>query len=277
VKAVIAPAGQVAPPDASALPPEWALWAEEPARAVVIDDAGETVGIVHVAIVGRGEAWLEGLWVRPAARGGGVGRRLVAEAEALARSHGAAVARTAVPGRDYAALAVAERTGFVRRSEAVVLVADIPTAPMEMPYDAPVHAAPPDQAAEVARTLATAPVLAGWHGLVPLGWRFRRLVPELVRGLAKERRALRAGVGGEGAALFALRGETAVISALAGPPQHRQALLAEIAGRAGAGGARRLALFAPGVEASEGLRTAFAAHPWCPDGLVVVEKTLEVA
>lgn len=276
MKTVVAPVGEVATPDASALPAEWQDWAEEPGRVVALQDGGETVGVVHVAVVGRGEAWLEGLWVRPAARGGGVGHRLVAEAEALARRHGATLVRTAVPARDYAALAVAERSGFARLCEAVVLVADLSASPMEMPYDAPVRAVPPEAAAALAQMLLAAPDLSGWRGLVPLGWRFRRIVPELVRGLAKDRRALRAGTDGEGAALFALRGAAAVISALVGPPQHRQALLAEIAARAAAAGGRRIALFAPGAEAAEGLRAAFVPHPWCPDGLVVVEKTVEV-
>jgi GNAT superfamily N-acetyltransferase len=275
VKTVVAPIGEVVAPDASALPVEWQDWAEEPGRVVALQDGGETVGVVHVVVVGRGEAWLEGLWVRPAARGAGVGRRLVAEAEALARRHGATLVRTAVPARDYAALAVAERTGFARLCAAVVLVADLAPSPMEMPYDAPVGAVPPDAAPALAQTLLAAPDLSGWRGLVPLGWRFRRIVPELVRGLAKDGRALRAGAG-DGAALFALRGETAVISALIGPTQHRQALLAEIAGRAVAVGARRIALFASGAEAAEGLRAAFVPHPWCPDGLVVVEKAVEV-
>ncbi|MDR7510970.1 MAG: GNAT family N-acetyltransferase, partial [Armatimonadota bacterium] len=229
MKAVVVPIGEFAVPDAAALPPEWQAWAEEPGRAVLLQDGEETVGVVCVAVVGRGEAWLEGLWVRPAARGTGVGRRLVAEAEVVACSHGATLVRTAVPARDYAALAVAERGGFARLCEAVVLVAGLPASPMEMPYDAPVRTVAPDEAPALAQALLGAESLAGWRGLVPLGWRFRRIVPELVRGLAKDRRALRAGAGGEGAALFALRGETAVISALAGPTQHRQALVAEIA------------------------------------------------
>ncbi len=261
-------------PDPLAMPAEWALWAEEPGRAVRVEDDGEVLGTLHAVIVARDEAWVEGLWVRPSARGRGVGRRLVAEAEALVRGYGATIVRTAVPSREYGALAVAERTGFARHSDAGVLLADIPSRPIDLPYEAPVAPARPADTRAVMSLIEAAPQVTGWRGLVPLGWRFRRLVPELLRGLIKDARLLCAGETVEGAACFAVRGETAVVSLLAGPTAHRQALFGAVAERARSAGARRIALFTSDAAVTAGIRATFAPHPWCPDGLVVVEKTL---
>ncbi len=261
-------------PDPLAMPAEWAQWAEEPGHAVRVEDDGEVLGMLHAVLVGRDEAWVEGLWVRRSARGRGVGRRLVAEAEALVRGYGATIIRTAVPAREYGALAVAERTGFTRHSDAGVLVANIPSGPMDLPYEAPVALARPADARAVTSLIEATPQVSGWRGLVPLGWRFRRLVPELLRGLIKDARILCSGETVEGAACLAVRGETAVISVLAGPPAHRQALFGAVAERARSAGARRIALFTSDAGVTAGIRAAFTPHPWCPDGLVVVEKIL---
>jgi hypothetical protein len=180
--------------------------------------------------------------------------------------------RTAVPAREYAALAVAERSGFVRHSEAVVWQCEIPAGPIDVPYEAPVEPARAAESGAVLNVLAAAPELAGWQGLIPLGWRFRWLVPELVRGLIKDSRVLRAGEAVEGVACLAQRGQTVVISALAGPPAHRQALFGAVAERARNAGARDIALFAADLRSPEGIRAAFFPHPWCPDGLIIVEK-----
>ncbi len=273
MRTVVAPI-EVAPPDSAALPPEWAAWAEEPGRAVRIEEDGAVLGVVHAVVVGREEAWFEGLWVRPSARGRGIGRRLVGEAEALVRGHGAAVARTAVPARDYGALAVAERAGYVRHSEAAVLVGPSVAGPVEASYEAPVRAARVEETAVTARLLSESSPLAGWRGLLPLGWRFRRLVPELVRGLIQDRRVLLSGREAEGVVLFAVRGGDVVLSTLAGPAAHRAALLGSVVERARAEGASRIALFSPDARGGEDLRADLVPHPWCPDGLVIVEKAL---
>ncbi len=83
-------------------------------------DAGTVAGAVHLALVSATEAWLEGLRVRGDRRGEGIGRRLIAEGEALARHYGARVLRTALPAHDPAARAVAERVGLRVLAQAVV-------------------------------------------------------------------------------------------------------------------------------------------------------------
>jgi GNAT superfamily N-acetyltransferase len=260
-------------PDAQALPDDWQVWAEEPAHGVRVEEDGALLGVVHAAIVGPGEAWLEGLWVKASVRGRGVGRHLVTEAEALVRRYGATTVRTATPARDYAALAVAEHSGFVRHSEATVWVSEVSAGPVEAPYEAPVAPARVGDAGAIMEVLIGGPDLSGWRGLVPLGWRFRRLVPELVRGLIQEGRVLVSGRPVVGVALFALRGDAAVVSAVVGPAAHRQALFGAVAEGAAGSGATRLALFTP-ERVPEGIRTAFRPHPWCPDGLTVVERRL---
>lgn len=274
METVTTPLRDAPPPDPHALPAEWASWAEEPGHLVALEEDGQVLGRVHVVVVGRDEAWVEGLWVQPSARGRGVARRLVAAAEEVARQYGAGVVRTAVPRHDYAAAAVAERAGFQRACDAVVLLATLPDGPLDAPFDVPVARAVEADLPRLITMLTTSPVLAAWRGLVPLGWRFRRVVPELVRGLAKDGRVLRAGDPPEGAAAFALRGTDAVISCLVGTGAVQQALFAAVAERARAAGGVRAAVFAPDVRAVDGVRAAFTPHPWCPDGVLVVEKQL---
>jgi ribosomal protein S18 acetylase RimI-like enzyme len=65
----------------------------------------------------RGIAQLWGMWVEPAARGQGLGERLVAAARDWASSHGARFVRLGVAGEDAGALGLYERLGFVRTYE----------------------------------------------------------------------------------------------------------------------------------------------------------------
>ncbi len=162
--------------------------------------------------------------------------------------------------------------GYVRHSEASVFVAEVEVGPINIAYDAQVAPAQPGDAPAIMRLLGVSEQLAGWRGLVPLGWRFRSLAPELLRGLIKDGRIVRSGETVEGAAGFALRGDVAVISFLDGPRAQRQALYGAIAEQARSAGARRIALFSPDAGAVTGIRAPFAPHTWCPDGLVIVEK-----
>lgn len=256
-----------------ALPPEWDAWAEEPAHQIVIEEGGAPVGALHVALVSATEAWLEGLRVRRDRQGAGIGRRLVAEGEALARRYGASVARTAIPTHDYAAQQVAERAGFRTVARAVVHRAAVAEGPIDVPYDALVTEAEARDLVVLTGWLRGSETLAAWGGLVPLGWRFRALRPELVKGLIREHRLLRAGETVEGAAVFAMYDDAAVVGVLEGSPAQRQALAGAVALRARAGGARALVFFASEEQALRMIRDR-QPHPWCPDGLTVVEKAL---
>ena len=277
MKTSIEPLVDAPPADPAALPLEWAEWAEEPGQKVTIDDNGRILGVLHVTVVGRAEGWLEGLWVQPAARGRGVGRRLVQEAEDLLRGYGVGTVRTAIPSRDYTALAVAEHAGFSRCTETNVLVADMEAGPIDIAYDAQVRPAEPAEGAAILQLLAGSSVLGAWRGLVPLGWRFRQVRSELLRGLINDGRVVRSGESVEGVAAFAVHGPAAVISALEGPRGHREALFGAVAEHARGAGASRIALFAPEPGPPSGIRASFTPHAWCPDGLVIVEKSLSVA
>lgn len=274
LETVIAPLVDGAPSNDASLPLEWADWAEEPGQRVSLEENGSILGTVHVVMVGPQEAWLEGLWVQPSAQGRGVDRRLIEQGESIASGYGATIMRTATPSGDAAALAGAEALGFTRHSTATVSVAEVPDKPISVPGDVKVTQARQADVAAIIGAMGAAEDLRAWHGLVPLGWRFRALRPELVRGLVKDGRVLRSGEMVEGAAIFAVRGATAVISFLDGPQAHRQVLYAAVAGRARAAGARRTALFGPDAKGVAGIPATFVPHAWCPDGLVILERRL---
>lgn len=281
-----------------AAPAEWKAWAEEPGHDLVAIDGGRAIGGIHLSIVGQAEAWLEMLRVHPDFQGRGVAAQLVREGEQGARKYGAGTIRTAIPAHDYSALGVAERAGFRRVLQCVVLEADLPSGPLHLPYDAPTATPPTASAPEVLRFAEHSPTLAAWDRLVPLGWRFRRISLELVKGLIKDRRAFAAlqpdavvpspppspppgrghGIGLEahqGVAMFNVRDGVAVFSLLEGTPSGMQAVFAAAVDAAHEQGADRLAVFATDGQALAALEIrTWTPHPWCPEGLAVVEKRL---
>jgi len=265
----------------AAAPDEWEAWAEEPGHALVAHDGGRIVGGIHVSLVGRTEAWVENLRVHPDAWRQGIALQLVREAEGVARHYGAAVVRTAVPAHEYAAQAVAERRGYRQVLRCAVVQAPLPPGPAHIPYDAPVEVPSPDRAGDLVRFLESTGTLAGWRGLIPLGWRFRRIVPELVRGLIRDRRAIVAVDPAAGtttvqaAALFAVRGAAVILSALDGSAPGVQAAFWGVMEEAKARGAGLAVVFTPQVRSLEPLALhGWTPHPWCPDGMLVFEKGL---
>jgi len=261
-----------------AAPREWQEWAEEPGHDLAAMDGGRAVGGIHVSIVSQTEAWLEALRVHPDAQGRGIAGRLVKEGERLARHYGAAVVRTAIPTHDYGAVAVAERAGYRIVARASVLEAEISAAPAHMPYDAPVETPRSEAAPALTAFLERTAAVTAWERLVPLGWRFRRLIPELVRGLVKDRRAAVAlpaerAEAPQAAALFAAHDAAAVVALLDGTVPGMQALLGEIAESALERGTTRLVVFThdPAVLRRLDARE-WRPHSWCPDGLMIVEK-----
>lgn len=277
-----------------ALPEEWEEWAEEPAHQVVVVEAGderpipesqkdgEVVGALHVAMVSAREAWLEGVRVRRDRQGRGVARRLVQEGEALAKRYGAGIVRTGIPSHEYAAQAVAERAGYRPVTRAVVFELSVPDAPIDVPYDAAIRDAQQADLAPLMTWIKSTETVQSWHGLVPLGWRFRTLVPELVKGWIKDGRVLVSGERAqrglkariEGGALFALHASAAVVYAVDGPPSHVQGLLGAVAERAAARGVHRIVVFAPHEGILDAVRWPRRAHAWGPDGLAIVEKAI---
>jgi len=225
-------------------------------------------------MVGRTEAWVENLRVHPEFQGQGIARFLVREAEQVARHYGAVIIRTAIPAHDYAAYAVAERAGYRRATQALVVEAAINVGPVHLPYDAPVTTPTLSGAPEVSRLVDRLPTVQTWEHLVPLGWRFRRVVPELVRGLVKDRRVRVAG-DLEAVGLFAVRPQTVICSLMDGTPSGVQAVFGDVIEHARSEGVDRVVVFA----AEARYLTSLGGHPWqphawCPDGLIVVEKSL---
>lgn len=258
----------------AAAPSEWEAWAEEPGRALVALAEGRPVGGVHVSLVGRAEAWLENLRVHPEFQGRGIAGQLVREAEQVARHYGAGVIRTAIPSHEYAAQGVADRGGYRRAIQCVVMETPVETGPVHLPYDAPVDAPSVDRVPEVVRLIERLAAVQAWERLVPLGWRFRLLVPELVRGLVKDRRILLAGEL-EAAGVFAMREGAVVVSLVDGTAPGMQAVYGTLLEQAKGEGANRVVVFAADARSLTPLggRT-WRPHTWCPDGLIVVEKAL---
>jgi GNAT superfamily N-acetyltransferase len=263
-----------------AAPAKWLAWAEEPGHDLAAMDGGRAVGGIHVGIVGRTEAWLEALRVHPDAQGRGIAGRLVKEGEQVAQHYGAAVIRTAIPAHDYAAVGVAERAGFHAVTRAVVVETKVESVPVHIPYDAPVESPRAETAPLLLRLLERTPTLTAWGRLIPLGWRFRRLSAELVRGLVKDRRAAAAllperSEALQAATLFAGHDEAVVVSVLDGTPPGMQALFGELAENALARGVVRVAVFTHDAAALRAIGAReWQPHPWCPDGLIIVEKSL---
>lgn len=258
----------------AAAPPEWEAWAEEPGHALVAEADGRPVGGVHVSMVGRNEAWVENLRVHPEFQGQGIARSLVREAEQVARHYGGSVIRTAIPAHDYAAQTVADRAGYRRVSQSVVVETAIDPGPMYVPYDAPVTTPLPARAPEVWGLVDQLPTVQAWDHLLPLGWRFRRAVPELVRGLLKDRRVRVAGAQ-EAVCLFAVRDEAVILSLIDGTPSGVQAVFGAVIEHARSEGVDRVVVFAADTRslASFGGHS-WQPHAWCPDGVTVVEKSL---
>ncbi len=258
----------------AAAPEEWEAWAEEPGHSLVVAADDRPIGAIHVSMVGRHEAWIENLRVHPDFQGQGIARQLVSEAEQVARHYGAAVARTAIPSHEYAAQAVAEQSGYHPVIHSVVVESTVPPGPATIPYDVPVSTPPTQRTPDVVRIVEHLAVIQAWEHLLPLGWRFRRLVPEFIQGLIVDRRIL---LGGDGDAvgLYAVRTQTAVVSLVDGTPSGVQAIIGTILEREHQAKVERIVVFAPEMRvlaSTSGL--AWQAHEWCPDGLTIVEKSL---
>lgn len=263
----------------AAAPEEWDQWSEEPGHDLIAQDGTRVVGGIHVSLVGRSEAWMENLRVQPDVWGRGIAAQLVREAETVARGYGAAVVRTAIPAHEYAALGVAERAGYRVLLRAAVTEAALAAVPAHVPYDAPVEIPAVDRTADIVRFIESGAAAQAWHRLLPLGWRFRRVTADLVRGLIKDRRVVAALHPGskavQAAALFALRGDAVVVSLLDGSPSGSQGVFGTIVEDARAHGAARVIVFTPDPQPLQPLDVhAWTSHPWCPDGFVVVEKSL---
>lgn len=265
----------------AASPEEWDRWSEEPGHDLVAQDGARVVGGIHVSLVSRSEAWVEHLRVHPDAWGRGIAAQLVHEGEAVARRYGATTIRTAIPAHEYAAQAVAERAGYQPIFRCAVVETPLSSGPAHIPYDAPVDVPGPERVTQLLGFLESTTVLAAWQRLVPLGWRFRRIVPDLVRGLLKDRRAIAALQAGaqtkavQAAVLFVLHDDAVVISLLDGSPSGMQAVFGAVSEDAVGHGASRAVVFTPDPGALDALDVReWTPHPWSPEGLVVVEKKL---
>jgi len=92
---------------------DWASWAADTSRVIVVAIAGERwLGMAACRLLEPDSSWLTALWVDPAARGTGVGLRLIEAAAGWAHEHGAAAVELSVTTNNQAAAALYARAGF---------------------------------------------------------------------------------------------------------------------------------------------------------------------
>lgn len=90
----------------------WVSEAGEDRRPLVAVADGRPVGVVHVALLGRNEAWCQGLRIHPQHRRRGIAERLTTAAFDWAADRGAVVARVLVFAWNAAGLGFARAVGF---------------------------------------------------------------------------------------------------------------------------------------------------------------------
>lgn len=88
--------------------------ADERQRFVLVTRDGATVGCGALRPLGDGIAEIKRMWVDPAARGLGLGRRLLAHLESLAAQDGCRAVRMDTNASLTEAISVYERAGYLR-------------------------------------------------------------------------------------------------------------------------------------------------------------------
>jgi len=250
-----------------AVPRNWDDWADEPHRVLVAEQSGRIVGGVHYALVGRGEAWIEGLRVAASMRRRGVGGRLLDAAIVASEGYGAVRTRCAIPAGDEACAAVMRRAGFGAEARFEVLVA--PAAPA--PTAPGIRVADPRDLAALQAWLHSQP----WPGVSPLvglGWRFRGLNPQMLGGAAREER-LWVTDAQKGVVAFLRCGADRVVWILAAADAASTLPLLSAA-QSDLAEPGRVAVFVPSE--SEAVRllldAGYRRDPWVPAGLEVLAR-----
>ena len=91
----------------------WDDWLRaQDGKLLVAEVEGKTVGNLHVAFVGEGEAWFEGMRVHPKFRKRGVAARLDAKARELSCAAGCRVVRLETASENLRAQSALERFGY---------------------------------------------------------------------------------------------------------------------------------------------------------------------
>jgi ribosomal protein S18 acetylase RimI-like enzyme len=92
---------------------DWASWIADESRVVVAAIDGERwVGMVACRLRGESSTWLTALWVDPAARGAGLGLRLIEAAAEWAEERGRAAVELSVTTNNQSAATLYTRAGF---------------------------------------------------------------------------------------------------------------------------------------------------------------------
>ena len=104
---------------------DWARWAADPSLVIVVAiNGGEWVGMVACRELEDRRTWLSALWVDPAARGTGLGARLIDAVADWSRERGATALDLSVTTNNEHASALYTSSGFVVTGRVRPLPAD---------------------------------------------------------------------------------------------------------------------------------------------------------
>jgi GNAT superfamily N-acetyltransferase len=97
------------------IPDAWDDWLVDPSGRILVGVIGhQPVGMIHVAFLGNGEAWMAGMRVHPDFRRQGVGTAVDAAGRAYARECGCHIARLATSIKNIAAQKTLATQGYTR-------------------------------------------------------------------------------------------------------------------------------------------------------------------
>ncbi len=113
----------------------WDEWLHDPQGMLFVATSdGQPVGVAHMRMLTKTEAWLEGMRIDPAFRRQGIGSALYDAQLAEAMRRGATIARLITESTNTAAIRILER-GFMRRVAAYVPMHALPvTMPSKRTY-----------------------------------------------------------------------------------------------------------------------------------------------
>ena len=95
------------------VPEVWDTWLADARGQLLVGEVDrQPVGLIHVAFLDSGTAWLEGMRVHPDFRRQGIGRAVDATARALARERGTRIARLATSTKNIAAQKTLATAGY---------------------------------------------------------------------------------------------------------------------------------------------------------------------
>lgn len=254
------------------LPRAWPGWvSSRRGQLLVAELDGLVVGTIHVQSLGEGEAWLEGVRVRPEFRGRGIASQMIRRAHELAAVQANHVIRLETGAHNVAARAMITRHGYhllLRYGDWEAEAAKFPSPLMR-----------PATARDLAVCLSLwehSPFRRAARGLVPAdyGWRWWCFTPTRLERAIREGRVWVTPVSGAVKAFMVTRKDDALpIPLVVGPPGASASLLAGARALA-LSSERQVAFWLAPFRAAARTRAALAGYELDDDDLLIYERAL---